>query len=205
MKIGILGTGMVGQTLARDLSQAGHHVVLGTRDPTGKQAPEGVELVAPTAACDADLVINALNGSACLGVLTSLAGHLGDTILLDLTNPLDFSRGFPPTLFTEQDDSLAERIQSALPDTRVIKSLNTLNCELMLHPESLDGPSAVFVCGDDAIAKQFVTDLLTSFGWEQIIDLGGIQSARGVEMMMPMWLQLMQTLGGPKFNWAIVT
>ncbi len=205
MKIGILGTGMVGQTLARDLTAAGHHVSLGTRDPAGKQAPEGVELVTPVQACDAELVINALNGSACVEVLGSLADSLDGVILLDLTNPLDFSHGFPPTLFTDQSESLAERIQSALPATRVVKSLNTLNCELMLHPQALEGPSAVFVSGDDPIAKQFVTDLLTSFGWEQIIDLGGIESARGVEMLMPMWLQLMQAFGGPKFNWAIVT
>lgn len=205
MKIGILGTGMVGQTLARDLSEAGHNVVLGTRDPSGGRAPDGVDLVTPADACDAELVINALNGSACLEVLSSLADHLDGAILLDLTNPLDFSHGFPPTLFIDQDDSLGERIQAALPATRVVKSLNTLNCELMLHPDALGGQSAVFVSGDDAIAKQFVTDLLTSFGWEQIIDLGGIGGSRAAEMLMPMWLQLMQTFGGPRFNWAIVT
>lgn len=204
MKIGILGTGMVGQTLAAGFAKAGNTVVMGTRDPVGKKAPDGVDLVTTAQACDADLVINALNGSAALGVLTALGEHLSTKILLDLTNPLDFSHGFPPTLFTEQTDSLAEQIQRALPATRVVKSLNTLNCELMLSPGSLSGPSAVFVSGDDAIAKQFVTDLLTSFGWEQIIDLGGIESARGAEMMMPMWLQLMQVMGGPRFNWSIV-
>lgn len=204
MKIGILGTGMVGQTLAAALSAAGHTVVLGTRDPATKPAPDGVEVVTHAQACQADLVINALNGHACLEVLVALAPYLRTTVLLDLTNPLDFSQGFPPTLFTPQTDSLGEQIQRALPQTRVVKSLNTLNCELMLAPESLSAPSAVFVSGDDPMAKQLVRDLLTSFGWEQIIDLGGIETARGVEMLMPMWLQLMQTFGGPQFNWAIV-
>lgn len=205
MKIGILGTGMVGQTLSAGLAKAGHIVVMGTRDPAGRQAPDEVQLVTSIDACDADLVINALNGSAALEVLSGLSEPLADRILLDLSNPLDFSGGFPPTMFTEQTDSLAEQIQRALPATRVVKSLNTLNCELMLHPESLRGPSAVFVSGDDAVAKQFVTDLLKAFGWEQIIDLGGIETARGAEMLMPMWLQLMQVMGGPGFNWAIVT
>lgn len=205
MRIGILGTGMVGKTLAADFSKAGHAVVMGTRDPAGKQAPAGVQLVPSVRACEAELVINALNGGAALEVLRGLAEDLHDRILLDLSNPLDFSHGFPPTLFTEQTDSLAEQLQRALPATRVVKSLNTVNCEVMLNPESLSAPSAVFVSGDDAIAKQFVTDLLTSFGWEQIIDLGGIETARGVEMLMPMWLQLMQVMGGPRFNWSIVT
>ena len=204
MKIGILGTGMVGQALADGLARAGHTVVMGTREPEGRQFPDGVEVLTSAQACDAELVINALNGSVAVEVLTSLAEYLQDRILLDLSNPLDFSRGFPPTLFTEQTDSLGEQIQRALPATRVVKSLNTLNCELMLNPGALSGPSAVFVSGDDTIAKQFVSDLLTSFGWQQIIDLGGIETARGAEMLMPMWLQLMQ-VHGPRFNWSIVT
>ena len=196
---------MVGQVLAAGLAKAGHAVVMGTRDSAGKPAPDGVRLTTPVQACDAELVINALNGGAALEALTALSEPLQGRILLDLSNPLDFSGGFPPTLFTEQTDSLAEQIQPALPATRVVKSLNTLNCELMLNPGTLNAPSAVFVSGDDAIAKQFVTDLLTSFGWQQIIDLGGIETARGAEMLMPMWLQLMQVMGGPRFNWSIVT
>lgn len=206
MKIAILGTGMVGTTLAKDLAAAGHSVTIGTRDPqAGREVPAGVQLATfAEAPAGADLVINALNGTAAEAVLAGIAAQLDGKTLLDLTNPLDFSQGFPPRLFTEQDDSLAERIQRAVPNARVVKSLNTLTAPLMLNPGALPAPSSVFLSGDDAVGKQQVRDLLTSFGWEQIIDLGGIQTARGVEMLMPMWLQLMGTLGGPMFNWSVV-
>lgn len=204
MNIGILGTGMVGQALAEGLSQAGHSVMMGTRDPDGRHAPDGVALVAPEQACNAGLVINALNGGVCVGVLESLTDELTGKVLLDVANPLDFSAGFPPTLFTEQTESLAERIQWVLPATAVIKSLNTLTAPLMLNPGALPAPSAVFLSGDDVVAKQLVRDLLTSFGWEQIIDLGGLATARGVEMLMPMWLTVMQAMGDAQFNWAVI-
>jgi predicted dinucleotide-binding enzyme len=125
-------------------------------------------------------------------------------VLIDTANPLDFSQGFPPTLFVRDTDSLGERIQRAFPHARVVKSLNTLTAGLMLNPSSLGAPSAVFVSGDDPAAKQEVVDLLAGFGWEQVLDLGGISTARGVEMLMPMWLQLMGMFGDASFNWAIV-
>ncbi len=206
MKIAILGTGMVGTTLARDLTAAGQTVTIGTRDPqAAHEVPTGVTLATFEQAPDgADLVINALNGAAAEAVLAGIREQLAGLTLLELSNPLDFSQGFPPRLFTEQTDSLAERIQRALPDTRVVKSLNTLTAPLMLNPSALAVPTSVFLSGDDTVAKQQVRDLLTSFGWEQIIDLGGIETARGAEMLMPMWLQLMQTFGGPMFNWSVV-
>lgn len=206
MKIAILGTGMVGTTLARDLTAAGHSVVIGTRDPhADHEVPEGVTLRTFGQAPEgAELVINALNGGAAEAVLAGVAEQLAGRTLLDVSNPLDFSQGFPPRLFTEQADSLAERIQRALPATKVVKSLNTLTAPLMLNPGALPAPTAVFVSGDDAMAKQQVRDLLTTFGWEQIIDLGGIETARGAEMLMPMWLQLMQAFGGLLFNWSVV-
>ncbi len=204
MNIGILGTGMVGQALADGLSQAGHSVMMGTRDPRGRQAPDGVALVTLSEACHAGLVINALNGGVCVGVLESLTDELTGKVLLDVANPLDFSAGFPPTLFTEQTESLAERFQRVLPATAVVKSLNTLTAPLMLNPGALPAPSAVFLSGDDVVAKQLVRDLLTSFGWEQIIDLGGLATARGVEMLMPMWLTVMQAMGDAQFNWAVI-
>jgi predicted dinucleotide-binding enzyme len=109
MRIGILGTGMVGQALAADLAGAGHQVVMGTRDPDARHAPEGVDLVEHEAACDADLVINALNGQVCLEVVSNLHEALAGKVLLDVANPLDFSAGFPPTLFTAQTNSLGEQ------------------------------------------------------------------------------------------------
>lgn len=204
MQIGILGTGMVGQALANGFSQSGHIVTIGTRDPAERTAPEGVRLATREQACEAELVVNALNGQVAVEVLSGLRDHLAGTVLLDVANPLDFSQGFPPTLFTEQTDSLAEQIARALPDTRVVKSLNTLNAALMLNPAALPQPSAVFLSGDDGAAKQLVGELLASYGWEQIIDLGPLATARGTEMLMPMWLQLMQSFGDAQFNWAIV-
>lgn len=211
MKISILGTGMVGRTLAAGLAQAGHAVTVGTRDvqatrERGEAFPDTARLAAyPDAVADADLVINATNGQASLLALQAVGmDALAGKVLLDVANPLDFTSGFPPTLFTAQTDSLAEQIQRTFPATRVVKSLNTLNAGLMLDPGSLSAPSAVFLSGDDLVAKQQVRDLLTSFGWEQIIDLGGISSARGAEMLMPMWLNLMAVFEGPDFNWSIV-
>lgn len=169
MKIAILGTGMVGTTLARDLTAAGHTVTIGTRDPqAAHEVPTGVTLATFEQAPDgADLVINALNGAAAEAVLAGIREQLAGLTLLELSNPLDFSQGFPPRLFTEQTDSLAERIQRALPDTRVVKSLNTLTAPLMLNPSALAAPTSVFLSGDDAVAKQQVRDLLTSFGWSR--------------------------------------
>lgn len=203
MRIGILGTGMVGQALATGFQRAGHTVIMGTREPSDRTAPDGAALATQRQACDADLVINALNGQVAVEVLAGLREHLAGKVLLDVANPLDFSRGFPPALFTDQTDSLAEQIARALPETRVVKSLNTLNASLMLNPAALHEPSAIFLSGDDPAAKRLVHDLLASFGWEQIIDLGGLHTARGTEMLMPMWLQVMQAFGDARFNWSI--
>ena len=223
MTIAILGTGDVGRTLAARLAELGRPVVLGTRDPEttrGRPVNEsasmedwlaahpGVSLAtfAEAAAAAPELIIHAANGASALDVLRAAgSANLAGKVLLDVSNPLDFSAGFPPTLFVKDTDSLGERIQRAFPETMVVKTLNTMNAGLMLNPGRLSAPSAVFVSGDSPDAKQTVTDLLASFGWEQIVDLGGIATARGVEMLMPMWLQVMNVQGGPEFNWAIVT
>ena len=225
MNIGILGTGSVGRALAEGLSSAGHHVQVGTRDPhttLARTQPDRfgnpaisawladhseVRLVGfSEAAAAADLVVNATSGDVSLLALEAAgADSLRGKVLIDVSNPLDFSAGFPPTLFVKDTDSLGERIQRSFPETMVVKTLNTMNAGLMLNPGRLSAPSAVFVSGDSPDAKQTVTDLLATFGWEQIVDLGGIATARGVEMLMPMWLQVMNVQGGPEFNWAIVT
>jgi len=223
MKIAVLGTGSVGRALAAGLAGAGHEVCMGTRDVRSTIARDdadqyGVSLsqwmadnpvveLATYADCAAagDLVINATNGQASLLALEAAGSeNLAGKVLIDTANPLDFSQGFPPTLFVRDTDSLGERIQRAFPHARVVKSLNTLTAGLMLNPSSLGAPSAVFVSGDDPAAKKEVVDLLAGFGWEQILDLGGISTARGVEMLMTMWLQLMGMFGDASFNWAIV-
>lgn len=210
MQVAVLGTGMVGRAIAPRLAELGHVVRLGTRDPASTRARDGwtdlpgVPLVTfAEATAGADLVVHAGSGTAALELLEQ-AGDLAGTVLLDISNPLDFSAGFPPTLAVKDTDSLAEQLQRALPDTRVVKSLNTLTADLMVHPERLPEPTSVFVSGDDAEAKRLVTDLLTELGHRDVIDLGGIETARGAEMWLPLWLRLMGALGTAEFNLKIV-
>lgn len=225
MKIGVLGTGGVGQTLAGKLAELGHEVVVGTRDVVqtlGRTAPDGygnpsfatwlerhtaVQLgTFAEAAAHGELIVNATNGSAALEILHQAgAANLAGKTLLDITNPLDFSQGMPPTLFVKDSDSLAEQIQRTFPETHVVKSLNTLTAHLMVNPRALaDGAHTVFVSGNDSAAKAQVTTLLESFGWQDIIDLGDISTARGTEMWLPIWLRLWGALQTPSFNLKIV-
>jgi predicted dinucleotide-binding enzyme len=132
------------------------------------------------------------------------ADHLAGKVLMDISNPLDFSAGFPPSLFVKDTDSLGERIQAAFPETKVVKSLNTLTASLMVDPAQLPEGTTVFVSGDDARAKATVSDLLTALGHTDVIDLGGIESARGAEMLLPLWLRTMGALGTGMFNVKVV-
>ena len=226
MRIAVLGTGMVGRVLAGRLAELGHDVVIGTRDPDATMArsePDamgnppfaqwqgehtGVRLVTfAEAGAHGEVVINATSGGASLDALTTAAGGggLAGKPILDVANPLDFSAGFPPTLSVCNTDSLAEQIQAALPQAHVVKSLNTMNANVMVEPSRVPGDHVVFVAGDDAAAKATVSDLLGALGWpaERILDLGGLRSARGTEMFLPLWLSMLQSLGGPDFNIAI--
>jgi predicted dinucleotide-binding enzyme len=225
MRIAVLGTGMVGQALAARLDELGHHVTIGTRDPEATRSRTEADRTGnpgvgswvgahPTialttfadAARDAELVVNATNGSVSLDVL-ALAGadNLAGKVLIDIANPLDFSHGFPPTLFVKDTDSLGEQIQRAFPGTAVVKTLNTMNASLMVHPGTLaGGDHSVFVSGNDEVAKKTVAELLTSMGHTDVIDLGDLSTARGTEMLLPVWLRLMNALGTPAFNFKIV-
>ena len=224
MNIAVLGTGSVGQALAGRLAELGHSVVVGTRDPEATKArtandamgnppfsawlathPETRLVRFEDVAAGADLVVNALSGAATLEVLDTVgADNLAGRIILDIANPLDFSAGFPPTLFVKDSDSLGEQIQRAYPDAMVVKALNTLTAELMVRPGTLPAGSTVFVSGDDAAAKQAVVSLLESFGHDDVIDLGGIETARGTEMLLPLWLRTMNALGSSMFNIKVV-
>jgi hypothetical protein len=154
----------------------------------------------------ADLVINATSGTASLAALAAVGSdNLEGKVLLDLANPLDFSRGFPPTLTIKDTDSLAEVLQRAFPTTRVVKSLNTMNAAVMVNPQAVGGgATSVFVCGNDEAAKSVVRGLLVELGWSDIIDLGDISAARGTELLMPVWLRLMAAFGTPVFNFQVV-
>ncbi len=224
MKIAVLGTGTVGRTVAARLYGLGHEVIVGTRDPQATLArtePDGmgnppyagwsadhagVSLATfADAAAAAELVVNATSGHGALPALEAAgADNLADKIVLDISNPLDFSNGFPPTLFVKDTDSLGEQVQRAFPQARVVKTLNTLTAELMVHPKNLGQESSVFVSGDDAEAKATVTELLESFGHTDVIDLGDISTARGTEMLLPVWLRLMGAFGTAAFNFKIV-
>jgi 8-hydroxy-5-deazaflavin:NADPH oxidoreductase len=225
MRYGILGTGVVGKTIAGRLDGIGHEVMVGTRDPeemmsrtepdqygnppfnAWQQEHPDVRLGAfGEAAAHGEMVVNATAGAVSLEAL-EMAGedNLNDKVLIDISNPLDFSRGMPPTLWVSNTDSLGERIQRRFPEAKVVKTLHTMNAYLMVDPAQLSGADhTVFVCGDDAEAKAKVTELLRSFGWQDIIDLGDITTARGTEMLMPIWLRLFGAFQKPVFNFKIV-
>jgi 8-hydroxy-5-deazaflavin:NADPH oxidoreductase len=210
MKIGIVGSGIVAQTLGTKLVELGHDVALGTRDPNkldDKKSFAGSlrEWLAKVnagnkakvvsfrdAAAHGELLINATHGESSVDAL-KLAGDdaLGSKVLIDVSNELDASKGMPPRVGASQDSCLAERIQAAFPKLKVVKSLNTMNCGVMVAPKALaGGDHSVFVSGNDAPAKAAVGELLKSFGWTDILDLGDISSARGPEMYMALWLRL---------------
>jgi hypothetical protein len=212
MRIAIIGTGIVGRTLALGLQRVGHDVVVGTRNPDETARREewaGLEVpLRPlgTVASDADLVVNATSGLASLSALGEVGSdHLGGLVLLDVANPLDFSQGFPPTLSVKDTDSLAEQIQRAFPEARVVKSLNTVTASVMVDPASVgDGDTTMFAAGDDAAARQQVVGLLHELGWQDVIELDGISNARGLEMWLPLWVRLMGALGTAEFNVKVV-
>jgi 8-hydroxy-5-deazaflavin:NADPH oxidoreductase len=154
-----------------------------------------------------ELVINATAGAASLAALEAAgAANLAGKVLVDLANPLDGSQGMPPILSVCNTDSLGEQIQRAFPEARVVKTLNTMNCTVMVDPGVLPGSHTVFVCGDDEEAKAEVRALLAEFGWpaEDMLDLGGISSARGVEMYLPLWIRLWTATGTGQLNIKVV-
>jgi predicted dinucleotide-binding enzyme len=212
MRIAVIGTGHAGRTLAQGFQRTGHDVVVGTRDPDATRArEEWLGLDVPLAAlamvaADADLVVNATNGGASLAALGEVGSdHLAGKVILDVANPLDFSQGFPPTLSVKDTDSLAEQIQRAFPDARVVKSLNTVTAAVMVDPSTVgDGDTTVFVAGDDEAARQQVSELLRELGWLDIVELDGLQNARGLEMWLPLWVRLMGALGTGQFNIKLV-
>ena len=201
MKIGVLGTGNVGRTIAAKLVELGNDVLVGSR--TAKE--DAVTFA--DAAIHGELVFNCTAGDKSLEALRMAeADNLEDKILVDVANPLDFSRGMPPILAVCNADSLGEEIQRLFPRVKVVKALNTVNCNVMVNPSLLPGEHDVFVCGNDEGAKAEVRELLQSFGWpaERINDLGDITAARGTEMYLPLWIRLANVAESANFNIRIV-
>ncbi|HYO39107.1 MAG TPA: NAD(P)-binding domain-containing protein [Nocardioidaceae bacterium] len=214
MKMAVLGTGSVGRTVAPALTRLGHQVAVGTRDPetTRRRSdwaplPDDVPLRSyATVADGVDLVVNATNGMGSLAALAAVgAERLAGRVLLDLSNPLDFSAGFPPTLSVKDTDSLAEQIARAFPDVRVVKALNTVTAAVMVDPTLVgEGDTTVFAASDDAEARTIVVGLLRDLGWRDVVELDELAAARGLEMYLPLWVRLVGALGTAAFNVKLV-
>ena len=215
MHVAVLGTGVVGRTLGTKLAALGHRVTMGSRRAghesavawaasAGAAADEGSFA---DAAAPADVVVNATAGTASLAALTAAgAENLAGKVVVDVANPLDVSAGMPPALNPCNTDSLGEQIQRTFPDARVVKALNTVNCDVMVDPGILGGSHTMFLCGNDATAKDEVRGLLESFGWppDDLLDLGDIAAARGMEMYLALWLRLWQATGTGHLNVKLV-
>ncbi len=215
MRIGVLGTGMVGQTLGTKLVVVGHDVVMGSRDAANLKATgwatstdgRGRAGTFAEAAEHGEIVVNATSGQGSLAAL-ELAGadNLAGKVLVDVANPLDFSHGMPPSLTVANTDSLGEQIQRGFPDARVVKTLNTVTASVMVSPGDLASLTSLFVAGNDTDAKEMTIRLLESFGWpvDRIVDLGDITAARGTESYLLLWVRIMQALGTAAFNVSLV-
>lgn len=197
MRVAVLGAGVVGRSLAVKLREVGHEVLVGTRNPR-----DGAVSYAEAAEA-AEVVVNATNGAGSLEALEAAGGaNLAGKLLIDVANPLDVSKGVPPGLTVCNDDSLGEQIQRAHQDAKVVKTLNTVNADVMVDPSGVPGEHVIFVCGNDEAAKAQTSELLGSFGWpaERIVDLGDITAARGPEMYVVLWVRLLGRLGTARFN-----
>jgi predicted dinucleotide-binding enzyme len=212
MKIGILGTGMVGETLGTKFAQLGHQVKMGSRTANNESAVKWVQATGPNAsqgtfgdaAGFGEMVFICLKGAVFLDVAKTLDSKaLAGKVLVDVSNPLDFSRGMPPSLSICNTNSLGEEVQKAAPSAKVVKTLNIVNCEVMVDPAK-GGDPTMLVCGNDAEAKNTVTSLLKAMGWRDVIDLGDITKARGTEALLPLWMNLMGLFGNPYFGLKVV-
>ena len=208
MQIAILGTSAVGPALAKAFTAAGHDVTIGTRDPVQTRAREqwaGVDL--PLAAyrdLDADVFINATSGIGSLAALEAAGDALNGKVVIDTSNPLDHSQGFPPSLFVSNTDSLAEQLQRALPKVRLVKMFNTMANEVMVNPRGLSEDSTIFVAGNDPDSRQTAAALAADLGWADVFDLGDLTAARGLEMFITLWVRMYVQLGRPNFNIKVV-
>jgi predicted dinucleotide-binding enzyme len=213
MKIGVLGTGTVGTTIASKLVDLGHEVKMGARSAsndksTGWAGQAGARASSGTfaeAAAFGELMFVCTSGQGTLAALESTGTALDGKVVIDLTNPLDFSKGMPPTLFVSNDDSLGERVQRAFPNARVVKTLNTISCSVMVDAARVPGEHTVFMSGNDTAAKKQVESILREwFGHRHILDLGDITTARGTEAYLHLWLRAWSALGTADFNVHVV-
>ena len=216
MKIAVFGTGMVGDTIGSKLIELGHAVMMGSRTPDNEKvkafvAKHNGKASAGTfadAAAFGELIFNCTAGVGSIEALKMADDkNLNGKIIVDIANPLDFSKDMPPSLAIVNTNSLGEEIQKTFPQTRVVKALNTMWCGLMVNPAMINGGDHnSFVSGNDANAKEEVKKILKSFGWNEIniLDLGDITSARATEMYLPLWLRIYGATNNGAFNIKIV-
>ena len=217
MKIAVLGTGPVGNTIGSKLIELGHSVMMGSRTADNEKAKAFVDKhttnaragLFADAAAFGEIIFNCTAGLGSLEAL-KLAGaeNMNGKIIVDVANPLDFSKGMPPSLSVVNTNSLGEEIQKAFPQSKVVKTLNTMWCGLMVNPSMVNkGDHHVFLCSNHEDAKEEVKKILLSFGWkeENIIDLGDLTAARGTEMFLPLWLKIYGVKKGSAFNIKVVS
>jgi predicted dinucleotide-binding enzyme len=226
MKTAVFGTGIVGQVIANRLAGLGNSVIIGTRDvgrtlaradkdnygnpPFAEWLKQNQDVkfgIYAEAAASSEIIFNCTTGQGSIEALKQAGdANVKGKIIIDIANPLDFSKGMPPILTPGNTDSLGESIQRTFPEAKVVKTLNTMNCFLMVNPAALPGDHNVFVSGNDANAKTTAQEILKSFGWREnnIIDLGDITTARGTEQLLPIWIRLYGALKNPMFNFKIV-
>jgi predicted dinucleotide-binding enzyme len=212
MRIAMIGTGPVGRTLGDGLVKVGHGVVVGTRDPDRTRARDdwkGVKLPLVSygeVGLNADLFINATSGTNSIEALEAVGAEmLGGKVLIDMANPLDNSKGFPPPLLTANNDSLAEQLQRAFPDTRVVKAFNTVTVGVLVNPKAFGGQeTTMFLAGNDADARSTVAGIASDLGWTDIVQFDDLTAARGLEMWLPLWIRLFRQFGTAMFNIKVV-
>lgn len=214
MKIAVLGTGIVGATIGNKLLALGHEVKMGSRSANHEKGLAWVKAggekaslgTFAEAAAFGELAFNCTSGFGSIPALQAAADGLKGKLVIDIANPLDFSKGFPPSLFSGNTDSLGEQAQSALPDSKVVKALNHVTCTLMVDAGRVaGGDHDGLICGNDAEAKAQVTKILNEwFGWQRVIDLGNIAQSRGTESYLPLWIRLYGALGTADFNIKIM-
>jgi 8-hydroxy-5-deazaflavin:NADPH oxidoreductase len=214
VRFGVFGTGMVGKAIATKLVDVGHDVCMGSRTAENEEATAWAADAGDTAthgtfadaAVFGEVLFNCTGGMVSLAAVEAAGEHnIGDKVVIDVSNALDFSHGMPPSLAVANTDSVGEQLQRRFPRARVVKSLNTMNFAVMVNPSSVPGYHNVFISGDDTDAKKTVSGLLGQFGWpaDSIIDLGDIKSARGAEALVLFWVFLRGALGDNQFNLAV--
>ena len=205
-RIGVLGSGTVGKVLAAGFASRGHDVMIGTRDPDKPELQEwlagegsGVKAggFAQTAAHGNLLVLAVFGDAAEQAIAQAGPESFAGKVVIDTTNPLDFSRGFPPKLSISGEDSLGERVQRAIPQARVVKAFNTIGNPYYVDPSFSEGKPTMLIAGNDEAAKQTVADVLHDFGWPEPVDLGGIESSRELEAICIAWVKI----GGRRGAW----